>query len=65
MQKWNNRNKLSINTLLINLIKVIYYAELGINIFNIKDDFFNDIYYCYPENNFDMNINYIKPKKYK
>ena len=50
---------------MINLIKVIYYAELGINIVKIEDDFFNVISYSYPENNCDININYIKPKKYK
>ena len=35
-----------LNTSMINMSKVRYYSELGIDIFNINDDFFNDI--CYP-----------------
>ena len=35
-----------LNTSKIDMSKVRYYAELGIDIFNINDDFFNDI--CYP-----------------
>jgi hypothetical protein len=38
----------------INLTKLNYYSELGIDIFNIKDDFFNDICYSYSENDSDM-----------
>jgi hypothetical protein len=43
-----------INTSMINKTKVTYYSELGIDIFNIKDNFFNDICYPYSESNSDM-----------
>ena len=43
-----------IDTSMINKTKVTYYSELGIDVFNIKDDFFNDICYPYSENNSDM-----------
>jgi len=35
-----------LNTSKIDMSKAKYYSELGIDIFNINDDFFNDI--CYP-----------------
>ena len=35
-----------LNTSKIDMSKVRYYSEMGIDIFNINDDFFNDI--CYP-----------------
>ena len=38
----------------VNLTKVKYYADMGIDIFNVKDDFFNDICYPYSEGNSDM-----------
>ena len=41
----------------INFTKVNYYSELGIDIFNIKDEFFNDICYSYSEHNSDMILN--------
>ena len=43
-----------INTSKINMTKVNYYSELGIDVFNIEDEFFNDICYSYSENNSDM-----------
>ena len=46
-----------LNISAINLTKVNYYSELGIDIFNIKDDFFNDICYSYSEHNSDMILN--------
>ena len=43
-----------INTSMINMTKVQYYFEQGINVFDIKDEFFNDICYPYSENDSDM-----------
>ena len=43
-----------INTTMINMTKVEYYSEQGINVFDIKDDFFNDICYPYSEDDSDM-----------
>ena len=43
-----------INTSLINMEKVNYYSEIGIDVFNIKEDFFNDICYPYFEHGSDM-----------
>ena len=42
------------NTLLINMSKVYYYDKLGIDVFNIEHEFFNDICYSYSENGSDM-----------
>ena len=41
----------------INTTKVKYYSDLGIDIFNIKDDFFNDICFSYSEKNSDITLN--------
>ena len=38
----------------INLTKASYYSELGIDIYNIEDEFFNDICYPYSEHNSDI-----------
>jgi hypothetical protein len=38
----------------VNLTKVKYYSDMGIDIFNVKDQFFNDICYPYSEGNSDM-----------
>ena len=46
-----------INASMINTTKVNYYAELGIDIFNIKDNFFNDICYSYSEGDSDIILN--------
>ena len=43
-----------LNTSMINMTKLSYYLDLGIDIFNIEDDFFNDICYSYSENDSDM-----------
>ena len=43
-----------LNTSMINMSKVHYYAELGIDIFNIEHEFFNDICYSYSEKGSDM-----------
>ena len=43
-----------LNTSKVNMSKVNYYSELGIDVFNINDDFFNDICYSYSENNSDI-----------
>ena len=43
-----------LNTSLINMTKINYYSQLGIDIFNIEDEFFNDICYSYSENDSDM-----------
>ena len=43
-----------INTLKINTTKVSYYAEQGIDIFNINDNFFKDICYSYFEDDSDI-----------
>ena len=49
--------KYQLNTSMINKTKVKYYADLGIDIFNIKDDFFNDICYSYSEGDSDIILN--------
>ena len=49
--------KYNLNLSGINLTKMNYYAEHGIDIFNIEDKFFNDICYTYSENNSDMILN--------
>ena len=36
------------------MTKINYYSKLGIDIFNIEDEFFNDICYSYSENDSDM-----------
>ena len=43
-----------VNTSLINDKYILYYKDMGIDIFNFKDDFFNDICYSYSEHNSDM-----------
>ena len=43
-----------LNNSMINMSKVYYYAELGIDIFNIEHEFFNDICYSYSEKGSDM-----------
>ena len=43
-----------LNTSKINKTKIKYYSELGIDIFNSEDKFFNDICYPYSENDSDM-----------
>ena len=43
-----------INTSMINVSKINYYSSLGIDIFNIEDQFFNDICYSYSEGDSDM-----------
>ena len=42
------------NASLIDLDKLNYYSEIGIDIFNSTGDFFNDICYPYSENNSDV-----------
>ena len=42
------------NNSLINISKVNYYQEQGIDIFNIQDKFFNDICYSYSEEDSDI-----------
>ena len=46
--------KYQLNITLINMTKINYYSDLGIDVFNIKDDFFNDICYPYSEDDSDM-----------
>ena len=41
----------------INITKVKYYSDLGIDIFNINDDFFNDIFFSFSMNNSDIILN--------
>ena len=43
-----------INTSMINISKINYYSDLGIDIFNIEDNFFNDICYPYSEDESDI-----------
>ena len=43
-----------INISKIDMSKVNYYSNLGIDIFNIEDQFFNDICFPYSENNSDL-----------
>ena len=43
-----------LNTSMINVSKILYYSQLGIDIFDINDEFFNDICYSYSENDSDM-----------
>ena len=43
-----------LNTTMINMSKVNYYSDLGIDVFNIEDDFFNDICYSYSEEQSDI-----------
>ena len=43
-----------LNTSKVNITRVQYYADKGIDVFNIKDDFFNDICYSYSESDSDM-----------
>ena len=43
-----------LDTSKINISKVYYYAELGIDVFNIEHEFFNDICFSYSENGSDM-----------
>ena len=43
-----------LNTSLINKTKAKYYSDLEIDVFNIEDDFFNDICYSYSEKESDI-----------
>ena len=43
-----------LNASMVNMEKVISYANLGIDVFNIEDDFYNDVCYSYSENGADM-----------
>ena len=43
-----------INTSNINITKIAYYSDLGIDLFNIKEEFFNDICYSYSEDDKDI-----------
>ena len=43
-----------INNSMINISKIKYYSSIGINIFNIEDEFFNDICYSYSEGESDI-----------
>ena len=38
----------------INKTKIDYYSDLGVDIFDIEDEFFNDICYSYSENDADI-----------
>ena len=49
--------KYKLDTSMINKTKIKYYADLGIDIFNIKDNFFNDICYSYSEDDSDLILN--------
>ena len=49
--------KYQLDTSMINKTKVKYYADLGIDIFNINDNFFNDICYPYSEDDSDLILN--------
>ena len=42
---------------MINATKVNYYSDLGIDVFNLEDEFFNDICYSYSEGGSDMILN--------
>ena len=42
------------NISLIDKTKIYYYSEIGVDIFNSSDKFFNDICYSYSENNSDL-----------
>ena len=42
------------NESLINITKINYYSNQGIDIFNITDKFFNDICYPYSEEDSDI-----------
>ena len=42
------------NESFINITKIKYYAEKGIDIYDIEDDFFNDICYPYSEEDSDL-----------
>ncbi len=46
-----------INNSKINTSKIEYYSDLGIDVFNIKDQFFNDICYPYSEGGSDIILN--------
>ena len=46
-----------INTSNINITKIAYYSDLGIDLFNIKEEFFNDICYSYSEDDKDIILN--------
>ena len=43
-----------INTSMVNYSKINYYSNLGIDIFNAEDQFFNDICYSYSEGESDI-----------
>ena len=43
-------NKIT-NTSLLDLGKISYFKEMGVDVFQIKDDFFNDICYSYSDEN--------------
>ena len=42
------------NASAINLNDISYYSDIGVDIFNIKDNFFNDICYPYSNDSSDM-----------
>ena len=42
------------NDSLLNLSKISYFDDLGVNVFNYEDNFFNDICFPYSENGADM-----------
>ena len=46
-----------LNTSKVNMTKVVYFADIGIDIFNIKDKFFNELCYSYSEGDSDMVLN--------
>ena len=46
-----------LNTSKINITKIYYYSNKGINVFNIDDDFFSKICYPYAEGDSDLILN--------
>ena len=46
-----------INTSMINISRIDFYSDLGVDVFNIKDQFFNDICYSYSEGESDIVLN--------
>ena len=42
------------NTSVINFNVISYYSDIGVDVFNIKDNFFNDICYSYSNGSSDM-----------
>ena len=39
------------NTSMVNLDQAFSFQDMGIDVFNLKDEFFNEIYYAYTDNN--------------